>query len=120
MRGSAARIVAAMTTHRPADFAVSSITTYELFTGVNKCANPARELKKVEQLLDTVHQVDFGGSAAKVAARIRAELESRGEMIGPYDILIAGHALSLGHTLITSNANEFARVPGLSWEDWSA
>jgi tRNA(fMet)-specific endonuclease VapC len=34
-------------------------------------------------------------------------------MIGPYDVLIAGQALSLGLPLVTNNANEFARVSGL-------
>lgn len=118
MRGSSARTAAAMARRDPADIAVSSVTSYELFTGVEKCADPVRERSKVEQLLNTVRQVDFDLSAAKEAARIRAVLERQGEMIGPYDVLLAGHAVSLSLTLVTSNTNEFARVAGLSWEDW--
>jgi predicted nucleic acid-binding protein len=34
----------------PVDCAISSITTYELYTGIGKCANPAKELAKVNLL----------------------------------------------------------------------
>ena len=34
----------------PADCAISSITTYELYTGIEKCADPAKELAKVNLL----------------------------------------------------------------------
>jgi predicted nucleic acid-binding protein len=35
------------------------------------------------------------------------------------DLLIAAIALAHGLTLITHNSVEFARVPGLQWEDWA-
>lgn len=111
-------MVAAMAARDPADLAVSCVTSYELHTGVEKCADPAKERNKVQRLLDTLQQIAFDQSAAREAARIRADLESRGEMIGPYDVLIAGQAMSLGLTLVTDNTNEFARVSGLSLEKW--
>jgi tRNA(fMet)-specific endonuclease VapC len=49
---------------------------------------------------------------------LRAELEKRGEMIGPLDALIAAHALRLGAVVVTRNLREFARVPGLKCENW--
>ena len=33
-------------------------------------------------------------------------------------MLIAGHALALGLTLVTANEREFSRVPGLAVENW--
>jgi predicted nucleic acid-binding protein len=39
--------------------------------------------------------------------------------IGAYDVLLAGQARRNGATLVTANANEFARVVGLKWEDWA-
>jgi len=66
-----------------------------------------------------VQSVSFDLSAAQRAAFIRAALESRGEMIGPYDVLIAAHALSLNLTLVTANIGEFQRVPRLAIEDWT-
>jgi tRNA(fMet)-specific endonuclease VapC len=45
-------------------------------------------------------------------------LESSGKSIGALDTFIAAQALSLGATLVTSNAKEFSHVPGLQVEDW--
>ena len=50
--------------------------------------------------------------------RIRAELESAGETIGPNDLLIAAHARAAGLTVVTGNEREFGRVPGLGVENW--
>ena len=117
MRGKPT-VMAAMSARTPDNLAVSSVTCYELFTGVEKCADPARERNKVETLIGTLQQVVFDLPAAIRAARVRAELEVRGEMIGPYDVLIGGHALSLDFTLVTANTAEFARIPGLKLENW--
>ena len=102
----------------PDDCAISSITTYELYTGIEKCADPTKELAKVDVLLATVSELVFDGQAAREAGRIRALLESLGCMIGPYDVLLAGHARSIGLTLVTANVGEFRRVPGLNLENW--
>ena len=50
-------------------------------------------------------------------ARLRAHLERAGTPIGANDTLIAAHALALGATLITADA-EFSRVPDLALENW--
>jgi tRNA(fMet)-specific endonuclease VapC len=49
---------------------------------------------------------------------LRAHLEQGGKPIGANDLLIAAQALSLGHVLVTDNVREFARVDGLSCENW--
>jgi tRNA(fMet)-specific endonuclease VapC len=117
MRGNAS-VVGAMAKIAPSDIAVSSITCYELYTGAEKCVNQVRERSKVDLFLSVVQRVVFDCAAASLAAQLRAELESRGEMIGPYDILIAGHAQSLGLTMVTGNTREFARVAGLVLVNW--
>jgi len=50
-------------------------------------------------------------------AKLRSHLEQAGTPIGANDTLIAAHAMSLGATLVTADA-EFARVPGLRVENW--
>jgi len=40
--------------------------------------------------------------------------------IGHYDVLLAGHAIALGATLVSHNTREFMRVPGLAIEDWQS
>jgi len=113
-----ALVVQRMAAVSPGDCAISTITSYELFTGIEKCAHPAKEVSKVNLLLATVHQLVFDAQAAREAGRIRALLESQGQMIGPYDILLAGHALAAGLILVTGNTGEFSRVPALSLKDW--
>jgi len=101
----------------PLDCVVSTISAYELFTGIAKCSDPLREGAKVEKLLKTVHVSPFDRTAANEAGKIRAELESRGSVIGPYDLLLAGHAISAGLVLVTANTSEFSRVTGLILEN---
>lgn len=115
-----ALVVARMAAVPPADCVISTITSYELYTGVEKCADPAKELAKVRSLVATVRELPFDVPAAREAARQRALLEAQGRMIGPYDILLAGHALSAGLILVTANTGEFSRVPGLRLENWRA
>lgn len=112
------RTVARMSSASPGDCAISTITSYELYTGVEKCSDPAREAAKIGTLLSTVQVLPFDAAAAREAARRRAELESRGLTIGPYDILLAGHALGAGLILVTANTAEFARLAGLAIENW--
>jgi len=102
----------------PEDIAVSTITSYELYTGVEKCRQPDREREKVRLLLGTIHELPFLGPTALTAARVRASLEAQGCSIGPYDVLLAGHALSAGLILVTANTSEFSRVQGLRLENW--
>jgi tRNA(fMet)-specific endonuclease VapC len=64
--------------------------------------------------------LEFDREDARRAGEIRALLASRGSMIGPYDVLIAGQAVARDMILVTSNTNEFARVPDLRMEDWRA
>lgn len=54
------------------------------------------------------------------AAAIRAHLESKGQMIGPYDVLLAGQARTLGLIMVIANIAEFSRIAGLALENWEA
>ena len=73
---------------------------------------------RVEQLLEAMAVLPFDVPADEHYADIRADLERVGTPIGSHDLLIAAHARSLRLTLVTHNVREFARVPGLSVEDW--
>jgi tRNA(fMet)-specific endonuclease VapC len=114
------KVIKRMATVAPGDCAISNITSYELLTGVEKCTNQAKERAKVDLLLKTVIELPFDAGAAKEAARVRALLESQGQSIGPYDLLLAGQALFSALILVTANTNEFHRVPNLILEDWQS
>ncbi len=72
----------------------------------------------VEAILDTIEVLPLEEPADQAYAALRSSLEIRGVVIGPNDMLIAAHALSLDHTVVTANQREFTRVPGLRVENW--
>jgi tRNA(fMet)-specific endonuclease VapC len=79
-----------------------------------------KKQKEMEDFLSAIPCLPFDDKAAFHAADIRADLTRKGNIIGPNDLLIAGHARSVGLKLITGNLSEFSRVDGLRCEDWSA
>jgi tRNA(fMet)-specific endonuclease VapC len=109
---------ARLTRLAPSDCGVSEVTVYELLCGVGKAQDPAREELKVKRFLSAIVELPFDRAAAEAASRIRVDLEQKGKVIGPYDLLIAGHALANSLTLVTNNLGEFQRVAGLKLETW--
>lgn len=103
----------------PVDCAVSMITVYELFCGVEKAREPVKEREKIEKFSSAIIELPLDRAAAESAARIRTELERKGLSIGPYDLLIAGQAVAGGLTLVTNNVREFQRINGLVVQSWS-
>jgi len=97
---------------------ISTIVLTELLHGAAKSARPAENRRAVEHFVARLAVLTFDEAAADHAADIRAELERRGEPIGGYDLLIAGHARSRGLIMVTGNLREFSRVAGLRCEDW--
>ncbi len=99
--------------------AISTIVLMELLHGAAKSAKPIDNRRAVEDFASRIEVVVFDAEAAAHAADIKAELERAGEVIGGYDLLIAGHARSRGLAIITGNLGEFTRVRGLASEDWT-
>lgn len=66
----------------------------------------------------TVASIDT--DAALAYARVRADLERRGLVIGANDMWIAAQALAHDLTLVTANTREFSRVSGLKIVNWQA
>jgi tRNA(fMet)-specific endonuclease VapC len=100
------------------DAVLCSIVVHELFYGVERSRNAARELALVENFRRGYISLPLDDNLAIEAARIRAALAAAGTPIGPYDLLIAATAAAYNLTVITCNTAEFARVPGLAVEDW--
>ena len=102
----------------PEDVGISSIVLHELYYGAFKSRRLESNVKLVERLQFEV--VAFDTEDAREAGRVRAELAKTGKPVGPYDVLIAGQALSRNLILVTNNTREFQRIDGLRIEDWSA
>jgi len=101
------------------EFAISSITHAELQYGVAKSKQKNRNQAALDEFLLPLTILPFHGkSLVKSYGEIRVFLESKGESIGPFDTMIAAHALSLDLTIISNNINEFSRIPNLKCENW--
>jgi tRNA(fMet)-specific endonuclease VapC len=98
---------------------VSTVTLMELMYGAEKSADPKRNIEVIDGFVARLAVLDYGHESACHSAQLRAELACVGTPIGPYDLMIAGHARSRGLILVTNNVREFARVDGLRIEDWS-
>jgi tRNA(fMet)-specific endonuclease VapC len=102
----------------PKTIGIPTIVLFELEVGIAKSIAPEKRQKQLENMLSVVNILPFGNDEARRAAMIRADLEKRGESIGPYDVLIAGTALANNGILVTHNVREFQRIAGLPLEDW--
>jgi len=99
--------------------AISSVTLGELIFGAERSSQALADLRVIESLLAKIEVLPFEKPAAYHFGQIRAELMSAGRPIGPYDMMIAGHARSSGLILVTNNLREFERVPGIRLENWA-
>ena len=99
---------------------LSSIVFYELAYGVSKSAHPKRNFDRLSEFLIPIADIiAFDRDDALEAGDIRAELESQGLPIGPYDVQIAAQARRRKAVIVTNNRREFNRVPGLMVADWT-
>lgn len=104
--------------HNPNDICISSITYAELLHGVEKSMAKEKNRIALTMFLSEIQIVSFDVLAAQSYGIIKANLQKKGQPIGPMDTLIAAHAQSIGLTLVTNNTREFSRVENLVLEDW--
>ena len=112
------KILKRFRTFELSDITISSITLAELEYGIAKSNRPQQNREALSGFLAPLEILPFDDHAASHYGEIRAYLESKGKSIGPIDMLIASHAISLSITLITNNTREFKRIPGLQLENW--
>jgi tRNA(fMet)-specific endonuclease VapC len=56
--------------------------------------------------------------AARVHARLWAQLAAKGITVGTHDLLIAATALAMGFSVATRDDRSFPYIPGLSLSRW--
>ncbi len=108
----------AVLSHNPNTIKIPAIVVAELVHGAEKSLDPVRNLEQVKKFLMAFEIVPFDHSAAYSYGRIRADLEKKGHIIGPNDLIIAATVLSQNGILVTHNTKEFSRVTNLALEDW--
>lgn len=99
---------------------ISSVVLSELQYGVRKSRWRKANQTLLDEFMLDFDVSDYDASAAVFYGELRTDLEKRGKPIGPMDMMIAAHALSLDATLVTHNTREFAQVKGLRLEDWAS
>src|SRR5579864_518295 len=92
---------------------ISTVVRYALYVCAAQAGDVDRKRREIDEFLSPFACLPFDDEAAFHAADIRVALTRKGQLIGPNDLQIAGHARSRGLTLITGNLKEFQRVEGL-------
>lgn len=97
-------------------FEVAAITVAELWHGVERATGPhkAKRQQYLQTVLAPLSILPYTEQTAHVHARIWAQLEAAGKMIGYYDLLVAATALERGSEVATFNKRHFDVVPSLT------
>ena len=102
---------------RPGDaFEVAAITVAELWHGVERAvgAHRAKRQQYLQTVLASLPVLPYTELTAYEHARLWAALESSGQMIGFYDVIVAATALERGSGVATFNRRHFVQVKGLT------
>jgi tRNA(fMet)-specific endonuclease VapC len=105
--------------HAILDVKISSVTVAELYCGVAKSKRKKVNEEALIKFLSPFDFVPFTDEDALMYGTIRAELERKGQVLGPYDLQLAAQSLARNLIMVTNNEKEFQRVKGLSIENWT-
>jgi len=119
MKGSNAAVLSRLQQVAVNDVCISAISKSELLYGVEISPRMVADRNRLERFLSYIQVLDYPSDAAVDYGQIRADLKTRGTLIGTNDLLIAAHARFLDLTLVTNNTREFSRVQGLKVENWT-
>jgi tRNA(fMet)-specific endonuclease VapC len=98
---------------------IPSMVVAELLYGAEKGTKRQANFENIALFLSPYRIISFDQKAARIYASIRADLERKGQIIGPNDIVIAATTLAHSTILVTNNTKEFSRIDGLKIEDWT-
>lgn len=107
------------------EFFVSIVSFHEQIRGwqsyIAKAKDESGAVRGYEELEKLLY--DFAQAQVlpydEAAAELFVDLRRKRMRVGTMDLRIASIAISNNLTLLTRNTTDFARVPGLSFEDWT-
>lgn len=104
-----------MSHHGTEGFEVAAITVAELWHGVERASaeHRAKREQYIRAVLEELPVIPYTETTAFEHVRIWAALESSGQMIGDYDLIVAATAIERGNAVATFNKRHFERVRGL-------
>jgi len=97
-------------------FEIAAITVAELWHGVERATGKHKDTRRhyLSAVLQSVPIIPYTEETAYEHARIWAELEVSGKMIGFYDLIVGATAIERGSHVATFNRRHFAQIRGLS------
>jgi tRNA(fMet)-specific endonuclease VapC len=101
---------------RPGElFEIAAITVAELWHGVERATAEHRgpRVRYLQAILSLLPVRPYTEQTAYEHARLWADLEATGKMIGAYDLIVAATALERGSAVATFNKRHFDNVTGL-------
>jgi tRNA(fMet)-specific endonuclease VapC len=104
---------------QPDEVAISTITIAELEYGVLRSKYPDQNRIALLEFLVPFSIIDFDQISATQYGYIRKELEPKGKLIGPMDLLLAAQAIARNLIFVTNNEKEFVRIKKLRIENWA-
>ena len=102
----------------PEQLCISSVTRGELLYGLHLKNKATRLGQLVGQFLACVQSLAWDNAAADHFGKLAAKLTLAGTPIGTMDTMIASHALANNAILVSNNKKHFAKVEGLTIENW--
>jgi tRNA(fMet)-specific endonuclease VapC len=104
--------------HHPSDLALCSIVKAELLYAAYRSARVAANLQRLQTFFEPMRCLSFDDACVHTYGQLRAVLAAKGVAIGANDMLIAAVGLTHKLTVVTHNTREFARIDGLTMQDW--
>ena len=98
---------------------ISSLTIAELEYGIANSQKVEENRIALIKFLSIFNILNFDDKATIPYGILKQKLKSRGQIIGPIDMLLAAQAISKNFIFITNNTKEFNRINGLNIEDWT-
>jgi len=100
-------------------FGISVVTVSELLHGVHRADSEKRRLTRgafVEKIIQTFPLYPFDVSAARIYAKLWANLAKKGVTIGAHDLMIASTAIALGFSVVTTDVRDYGKVKEVTVE----
>ncbi len=119
LKGKFPQLVDRLREENPSRIAIPAMVKTELLLGAEKSNNPESRHALVESFLAPFEIAPFDNRASSIYAEIGADLERKGTIIGPNDLIIAATVLAQDGVLVTHNVDEFRRIPSLPIVDWT-
>ena len=118
IKGKYPKLLEKLLSKHPNDIKIPAIVKAELIYGAQKSERKEKNEEVIREFLLPFEIIAFGDKQSEIYGKIRADLEKKGKIIGPNDLLIASIVLSEDGILVTNNEKELKKVNELKIENW--